>query len=361
MKNIQAIVPIWLFVCAAIFQPCLAIRARKKARRVPTIETYWKNGKKKRYRLSNSHLGPYPTFGLKLSSFESYKIPQQGITFGPNNREILSSDALDALIAKTLTEVEQRKKRFTHATVLQNKNFNRKKGCGLLVLKLNDYPFVVKLFKETPETLINPYCKGIEPICFFYMGNGSNRHLAGLTRLKNRDLVARKLNKLPAWKDTVEVPRKWLWTPKKQDTIAIEGYNFGPEKKMLSTELPGTYAIIADAIAPSNEHSLSVAKKKEMAMKLCNDLDNLIDPHFKNFIFRKEPDDKLKIVIIDTEHFPTMVGLSEKRAFQNHNEYYMYLVNKCFHDSYLQNRVDDVAAKRQQELFLNELLEEHLI
>lgn len=361
MKNVKAVLVISTLLTILFGFRTHTFSSRQKRKKIPTIKTHWLNKPgAERYRLSNAHLGEYPTFGLPMKAFNRYLVPNKGLTYYSHDQateQTVQGSMLNELIEQTIQELNEKKKVLTYATILQNKNFNRRQKCGLLVLQLNDYPFVVKLFRETPQTFVNPYNKGIEPICFFYMGNGANRHIAGLTRLKNRDLVAKKLAALPQWKNKVEVPRKWLWLPKDPEWIAIEGSHFEGKRKKLKTVLPGTYAIIADAAVSQKMPAFSTSKKKEIVMQLCNDLNTVIDPHFKNFIFTQNPDDQgFKIVIIDTEHFPTMVGLTERKQFKNHNDYYLYLVCKGFHDTYLQTKADRLALQKQRSEFLGELL-----
>ena len=83
-------------------------------------------------------------------------------------------------IAGLMEELKKGERTFTDFTILQCKDYNFKKGFGLLIVKFNNFPFVVKLFVETPASFINPFDKGNEPIFFFFMGGGVNRHLQGL-------------------------------------------------------------------------------------------------------------------------------------------------------------------------------------
>ncbi len=355
MKKNYVIVCISL-VYMLFFEPNVLLAfARKRKKSIPTIETQWLDqNDTTRYRLQSPHLFEYPTFGFDIQTLNRFFLPQDHITYH-NGTNVIESSELKKIIQQTIEEINQKKKLLTHATILQDKNYNKRKGCGLLVVKLNEPnpPFVIKLFKETPQSFVNPYCKGIEPICFFFMGNGANRHLAGFTRLINRELITKKLNNLEKWRDKVEVPRKWLWLPENPEWITIYGYNFGKKNHELKTTIPGTYAIIADAITPQEKSPMPVRKKKSIVMKLCNDLDSLIDPHFKNFMFTANQD-SYKIVIIDTEHFPTMIGLTQPIQFKNHTDYYCYLIRKCFHDTYLQTKVNRKELKKQRSVFLEE-------
>lgn len=234
-------------------------------------------------------------------------------------------------------DIKKNNKILSHFIVLQDKNFSYKKSCGLIVLKFKDHPFVLKLFMEKPETITCPYATGLEPLFFFYMGGGANRHLSGLTRIKTLKIVKEQVARLPRWATHVEFPRKWFLIPKDSENIIIKGINICSEP--LETTLPSIYAIVADAIETDKEIPIDLKKKKRMVMQLCNDLHVYIDPHFNNYFFLQDKKlNKFKIVIVDTEHFPTMVGLKYKKHFRNHHSWYMYLVSKCTYDMFFQTK-----------------------
>jgi hypothetical protein len=128
----------------------------------------------------------------------------------------------------------------------------------------------------------------------------------------------------------------------------LTGHNFG-DLACARAEIPGTYAIIADKIDFSHQTSaLSTEKKNLMFMQLCNDLELNIDPHAPNFSLLEDKDGKqFTITLVDTEHFPTMVGDFNKKSFKSHNEWYVYLAGKCFCDIYLQTKRDLVQKGKQ--------------
>ncbi len=70
----------------------------------------------------------------------------------------------------------------------------------------------------------------------------------------------------------------------------------------------------------------------KLAMDLCNFLDQLIDAHIDNFLIEQETK---KIVIVDTEHFPTLIGMKEKFKINSYFDYYSSLSWKCLQKSYL--------------------------
>jgi len=298
---------------------------RPKNPQLPSITTSW-YGDSKYHTLADSHWEPYPIFHLfDKKYFNKHLLPAGNISFRNNTTEHISTHRINALIEELLEEIRQCKKKYTHFTVLQKKDFNRGRGCGLLILKFNNYPFVLKLFSETPDSFINPWCKGREPVFFFYMGGGVNRHLTGLTRLKNLDTINKKIKEYPRWRDRVSTPRKWYWLPKNPRWILVQGKNIG-NKKAQSTIIPGIYGIIADFIENEGGLSLMNAEDRKTALNLCNDLGMMIDPHIQNFFIERETK---KLVIVDTEHFPTVVGFKEEKKFSNYLEWYLSLSAKC--------------------------------
>ena len=56
---------------------------------------------------------------------------------------------------------------------------------------------------------------------------------------------------------------------------------------------------------------------------------------------------KFTITLVDTEHFPTMVGVFSKKSFKNHNEWYVYLAGKCIFDMYLQTKHNLIEKGRR--------------
>ena len=84
-------------------------------------------------------------------------------------------------------------------------------------------------------------------------------------------------------------------------------------------------------------------------MQLCMDLHLFVDPHADNFVIKYRPaTDDYSISIVDTEHFPSMVGLKEEPFFNNHLEWYIYLAAKFFQDAFLQTKK---ARRKAQKLF----------
>lgn len=313
---------------------------RPKDPTLPSITTCLDNGPQ-RYTLVSSHWEPYAFTLFDEDYFRHHMLPTTPLSFRNNNNERVSTELLNRHIEKLLEEIAQKQKRYTHFTVLQKKDFNRRKRCGLLILKFKHFPFVFKLFLETPQSFVNPWCKGREPIFFFYMGGGINRHVAGLTRIKNLNIINEKIQSLPDWKDLISTPRKWYWLPKNPSWINIYGKNIGGQKEM-QTKVPAIFGIVADYIENNGSLSLANPAHRKTALKLCNDLGMLIDPHIQNFFIEKNTN---KLVIVDTEHFPSVVGFKEEKRFNNYLEWYLRLMGICSKNLYFRDKQERKNAQ----------------
>ena len=308
---------------------------------VPEIITSWQ-GEASYYKLRNSHLDEYPLFTLfDKDFFQKFKLPDAPIRYRNNEQKIIAPTLLTNLINHLLQEISDGKRTFTHFIVLQSKDYNFKKSNGLIIVKFKDYPFVVKLFMETPESFVKPFDKGLEPIFSFFMAGGINRHLLGFTRIKNREIIIKKLAE-SRWKEMVDIPRKWHWIPPNSKWIQLQGNNIGSHKHQ-KIEFPGTYCIIADAIEAERMPSLFNGMDKKMALDLCNYLDIWIDPHMTNFMIEKETK---KFIIVDTEHFPSFTGLYQKVTFSSYSSWYLYLAGKCWHNAFMQTKRERRASKK---------------
>jgi hypothetical protein len=319
---------------------------RKKDKDEPTITIKRKGSKKKG--ISRSCWAYNQSLFKMFNSdyFLSHLLPKDFVETNDDLHNRIDCRILNNLIHKLLREIRKHKKQYTDFIILKDKNFNRKKRCGLLIVKFKHYPFVLKLFMETPESFIDPYCKGFDNQFFFYMSGGMNRHIAGLTRIRNLELIQQQIASNPRWKDKIIMPRKWYWLPKNPQWMQIDGHNIGNEKD-ISTLMPGTYAIIADVLDTQEDAPLlSLQKRSELVMELCMDLQLFVDPHGDNFILKYNPIlNDYTVSIVDTEHFPSLVGLKEQPFFNNHLEYYVYLGAKYFQDAFLQTKFDRKQAQ----------------
>ena len=168
-----------------------------------------------------------------------------------------------------------------------------------MIVKFKDYPFVTKLFIETPDSFMSPFDKGIAPIFFFFMGGGVNRHMSGFTRIKNREIILEQAFTFTMGRPDGYPSQMAFSYPSNISWIEIKGTNIGDHKN-ITIQFPGTYCIIADAIEDEREFLLFNPDDKKMALKICNYLNLWIDPHMKNFMFEKNTN---KFIIVDTEHF----------------------------------------------------------
>lgn len=301
--------------------------------KMPIIHAKWADGITT-HTLKKYHLEEYPLFQLfDKEYFEQHMLPSYPIASRYEPDRYIHPLILQQLIENLLTEISDGKRSFTHFIVLQSKDYNFKKGRGLLIVKFRDYPFVVKLFVETPDSFVSPFDKGMEPIFFFFMGGGVNRHLTGFTRIKNREIIKERLAQSP-WADQVDIPRKWHWIPKGTRWIEIEGINIG-NKTNQKIQFPSTYCIVADAIKAERNLSLLDEQDKQLALHICNYLNLWIDPHMKNFMYEKGTG---KFIIVDTEHFPSAVGLHEKVTFDTYTNWYLHLAGKCWQNAFMQTK-----------------------
>jgi hypothetical protein len=282
----------------------------------------------------SSHYEEYPIFKVFDREYcLNHHLPTGAIPTRYNSKTTVLGTTLNTCIETLLKEVAQKKKHYTHFDILTKKNFNRSKRCGLMILKFKNYPFVIKLFIETPETFLNSRCKGLDNIWFFPMSGGVNRHITGLTRLKNLETIRNHIANDPRWNRIMDTPRKWFWLPAKPTWLEIEGHNIGTQET-IRTAIPGTYAVIADAI--DAEQKLSVFHSytySTITMDFCNSIHIALDPHLDNFMIEKNSG---KMVIIDTEHFPTVVGFKDEypQTFNSYIDWYSHLAKKfmssCF-------------------------------
>jgi len=327
----------WLFeslhvICRSVHRPSHA----KK----PLLEVSFLNKPKNIYSIRDTHLEVDPIFNTFDKDFFYNNLLPDQISHKYKPKKYSLKKDLETQLQVLFEEIKRKKhrrefKEFTHFEILKKDDFNKKEKSGCLILKFKDHPFVVKVFMENPRSFVRPYSKGFCPIFFFNMGGGINRHLLGFTRIKNLYEIKKTIEEDPHWSKLISTPRKWFWIPKDCNQMELVGKNFG-KRKPIKRVIPGTYCIIADAIKLKNTtFSLLDGSAKEMCMSLCNFLDVRIDPHIDNFLLEKGTD---KIVIIDTEHFPSIVGFKERRQFRSYFSWYYQLSVKCLNDMFFQTK-----------------------
>lgn len=316
---------------------------------MPEIITHWQ-GSSKTYHLRDYCLEEYPIFHkFDREYFMNHLLPDEPISFRNAPDKHVNGDHLKQLIEELLIELTRKKrKKFKHFKVLKDSDFNERSVSGLIILKFKEYPFVLKLFIKTPETFVKPLSEGMIPRFFFRMGGGINRHLSGFTRVKNLEEIRKKIDADPEWAELIDTPRKWFWLPKNPRWIEVKSKNIGCSGE-LKAELPAVYGIIADFIENDKSFSLGNPEDREIAIKFAHYLENRVDAHVDNFMVEKSTG---IIVLIDTEHFPTMVGLKEQIEYDNYPTWYYKLSRKCFKDIFLRDKQKrrDIQAHPTPEL-----------
>lgn len=266
---------------------------RPKNNTIPYIMVSQPNDEKK-YILMDSHLRHSPLHAFDETYFFQNIIPEQ-LTFRYEPEKSVSSNEVDSLIEKLLEEINNRKK-ISDFIILKKIDFNFVTKTGFLVLKFKNLPFVLKLFIETARSLTHPSNKAFQERGLFIMG-GCLRYFGGFTRVKNADLTRQKIENTE-WENKVVIPRKWFWLPKNGTWLTMEIHNLSNEVERI--KMPSVYAIICDEIYLGNKRP-----SYHDCLLLSTATEYLIDPNLANFLSEKETN---KIAVIDTEHFPTMIG-----------------------------------------------------
>lgn len=300
----------------------------------PTIITSWE-GDKKTYQLRDVHLRQYPYFNLyDKQHIESNLLPSGPLPFRYNPKKTVLGSTLSDHIEHLLDEVRQGKTTFTNFTVLKQRDFDWKTNTGLVIVRNKEYPFVVKLSIETPQSFLDPQAKGFEPSCFFLMGGGVNRHLTGFTRIKNLNYLKKRIQESSTWNNKVHFPHKWFWLPKDNRLISITGKNLGfnQEKKV---SIPAVYAIVSEYIEIERTFSMTNQHDRNIAMSLSNYLDHNIDPHINNYVIEAKTG---IIVALDTEHFPVLVGYNETPPCKSYFHWYFHLAKQFFQETMLKTK-----------------------
>ena len=121
---------------------------------------------------------------------------------------------------------------------------------------------------------------------------------------------------------------KKLKTLKTNKSILYKKHGKNLTVPIQTIKLPSIYGIIADAI---NKDTTKEPFKDDpnFGLKLSYYLDSRLDPNFENFMLEKESG---KIVIVDTEHFPSMVGLKKPIKYHSYSDWYLKLAFKCLTD-----------------------------
>lgn len=285
------------------------------------------------FHLKSSYLRELPLFkSYNHEYFLSKKLPDN-VSFRYEPEKSVKRDELEAIIKNLLEEIKQNKKTFTDFKTLKRRDFNKFTHCGLLVLKFNKYPFILKLFIENPKSFVKPLGKSFQVRGVFILG-GTFRHVTGYTRIRNLDLIKEKMNTIPNIPHKINFPRKFFWLPEKIDWIVVKGKNLG-DKQDQETRLPSMYAVICDEIKSDEKKTI----KRGVYLNFCSNLEFILDPNPSNY--KQENGD---ITLIDTEHFSTLIGLNKKLK---HYDKYTKLMPKIA-GKYLKDRWASCKEERRE-------------
>jgi hypothetical protein len=304
---------------------------RPKDPLMPEIITKWLDNDNEHYHLKSYYFEEHALFKqFDREYFMDHLLPQGPITYRNQADKSVTGAELSKLAEHLLIELHQHKERFTDVTVLKDRDFNKRTVSGYLIVKFKHYPFVLKLSIETPKTFVKPFSKGWQSSCFFIMGGGVNRYLTGFNRIKNLKAIRKLIAKDPYWSQLIDTPRKWFWLPTGCRWFELRGKNIG-KKADRSIELPSVYGIFVDAIEKRKEFTLFNKHNRQFALELSHYLHNRIDPHIDNFMTEKRTG---KVILVDTEHFPTMVGLKKRFYYTSYPDWYIKLTWKYLIDRF---------------------------
>jgi hypothetical protein len=289
------------------------------------IAVSWEHNQTSKIEYRESHLQEAMFKLFDEDYFFERLIPHGPINFRYEPEKSVTSEELSVLIEELIIEIKQLRKRqhkvsFKKFNILKIRDVNRRNFTGLFVVEFKDYPFILKLFIETPEGITKPLNKGFEPICFYYLA-GLSRHFNGFSRIKNLENIKRVVAADPYWSTQVDFPRKWFWLPKNPQWIVIHGKNIGMNTRSKTT-IPAVYGVICDKIIWKKPFSLKDQTDRKQALALSNFLGQRIDSHINNFGVEIQSD---KIVPIDFEHFITAVGIEENKTCKSYFEWYLHL------------------------------------
>ncbi|MBN1549658.1 hypothetical protein JW872_03280 [Candidatus Babeliales bacterium] len=307
---------------------------RYRQNTTPTVTTYWLHDNEKTFSRYESFYKPESIFEVfDRNFFEDTMVPQAPITFRNDPTQSVNGKVLMEQAEEAVKELKQGKKKLTHFKLLKNKNYDMSDNTGLIVLKYNDYPFILKLFMETPESFITPQDKGLQHQGMYLISGGMNRYLSGLYRIKNMALIKEEMSKNEIWNDFVDFPRKWHWLPEDVDWFEVRGDNFTSEEP-LYTQLPSAYGIIVDQII--SDVRLGHIKKYygRSIFKYCKDFNFRPDPNLKNFIVEKDTN---KLVCIDTEYFAPLLGMDPNKMdnLEGYWDLHVYAASRFFKEAFL--------------------------
>jgi hypothetical protein len=323
MKRYKKWCVISLFVSTAAF-------GQKKAKPVyPEFSTSWVDGNEqsKTYHLRASYLKEEPIFqSFDKYHFDTHLLPKGELSFRNEPKKKINSAVLSQLAQTAVEELREGKKHLTHFKILKRREFSLKRKVGTIILKYKDYPFVLKLFIESPRSFATPTDKNFKHGIMAKMTGGLSRYLSGFSRIKNLEYTKNFMATNSDVPVKLDFPRKWFWLPEKARWFEVSGKNFGTATPTI--KLPEMYAIVADEIVGIKE-SAKLNKYQKRIYALCQKMDYQIDPNMLNFKIERATN---KLVIIDTECFRKVIGIKEPIYAASHQRLRYQLVSKGIHD-----------------------------
>ncbi len=224
--------------------------------------------------------------------------------------------------------------------MLKKNNYNTRNGTGALVIAFKNLPFVIKVFRETPYTFVRPRYRDLEQRCLFKLSGGVSRYLTGFTRIKNLDYIRSHIQNDPTWKTTVDTPRKWFWIPPETPWFELKGINVNgiPEQTI---SFPSTYVVVADKIEIERTFTLTDAEDRHLVIGFTTGIGEYPDPNISNYVIDKNGN----VMFLDSEHFPSNLGMREPFNYTTHGTWYSYLVKKFFKDVYFKSKAERLAIR----------------
>ena len=224
------------------------------------------------------------------------------------------------------------KTRFTDFTILKCNEFYPQSLSGLIVAKFKKYPFILKLLMENPQSLTRPYHHGIYAMGIFTL-SGACRHIIGFSRVKNSAYIMQRAATDPHWAQRLTVPKKWFWLPAQPQWLKITGYHIGHNSPQ-TIVIPAIYAVIAEEIQC---HDTDCKPDPKECLACSAFLKCATDPNYSNFRIETQSG---KLAIIDTEHFPLLMGLDPDhiRPFKTYKGFYSRAAMRFIHRKLFQDK-----------------------
>jgi hypothetical protein len=288
---------------------------------------------KTEYQLKQRYLRLKPIkHGFNQQYFDKHALPKNIIQFRNSTGSVLGS-VLSQRAQELLEQIKVGQSKFPHFTILKDKDFNYKTLSGLLIVKFNDYPFVLKLSIEHPHTMVQPFSKSFEAAGIFVIG-GNLRHLSNFTRISNLERIKNMLSYNPFYLHCLKFPRKWFWKPAKIHDLKVVWQCNGHQETIF---LPNVYATISDFI--ETEPNQPQRDLNKLAMRIATDTGFLIDPHAGNIVIEKGTHN---YVLLDTEDFRLMVGLDCSMKAKKYIGWYIELLCNSIHTLLFRTKQDRI-------------------